>query len=195
MDLDAKTTVNDESNVAYDATMSPIRAHVIALILLPVPWILFILPFEWMWPGRLSEMLTSFRPLSFWSIIPALFLGIVVHELLHALGFVHVGNAPWSAIRFGVSWKALAPYAHCRAPVPITAYRFSVALPGVVLGLVPVFVGLGVGIGWLVLWGALMTAAASGDLVALWVVRSVPNGASVQDHPDRVGCQVLKNKD
>jgi hypothetical protein len=99
-----------------------------------------------------------------------------------------VGRVPWREVRFGL--KGLVVYAHCRVPMKASAYRVSVALPGVVLGVLPGLIGLIRGNGWLTVYGALMSIAALGDLIVLWLIRRVAGDTRVQDHPRAPGCIV-----
>ena len=64
-------------------------------------------------------------------------------------------------------------------------------VPALALGVLPVAVGMAIGHGFLLVWGAFMLHAATGDLIVLWTIRSVPGRARVLDHPERVGCRVL----
>ncbi|MCA9920165.1 MAG: DUF3267 domain-containing protein, partial [Anaerolineales bacterium] len=88
-------------------------------------------------------------------------------------------------------WQGFAPYAHCRDPLQTTAYRISVALPGLFLGVIPGLMGVAMQQPLLVMWATLMLLAAGGDAAVLWAVRQVPSRANVLDHPTMVGCQVL----
>ncbi|MEJ2749206.1 MAG: DUF3267 domain-containing protein, partial [Anaerolineae bacterium] len=141
----------------------------------------------WLVGGRFTEW--AARP---WPILLALVGGILVHELLHAVGFVWVGKAPVTAVKLGFSWKGLAPYAHCRVPMRASAYRLAIILPGLVLGILPGMWGIVQRSLPLVLWGILMIVAAGGDLAVLLAIRHVPGAAWVRDHPTKAGCQVLK---
>ena len=118
-------------------------------------------------------------------------LGVVAHEGLHAVGYVVFGRVPWSAIKIGMLWQSLMPYAHCREPITASAYRTAIALPGLLLGVLPATIGVVFGIGWLTVWGSVMFALASGDMLVLWTIRAVPGKALVRDHPKLVGCTVL----
>lgn len=119
-----------------------------------------------------------------------LVIGVVVHEAIHGLGFAW-GGADWSAIEFGFSWTGLAPYAHCTTPLRCGAYRWAIALPGVVLGVIPLAVGLAVGHGGTTVFAFIMLASASGDALLLWTLRAVPRASWVQDHPSKMGALVL----
>jgi hypothetical protein len=117
-------------------------------------------------------------------------LSVVVHELLHAVGF-WIGAGNRAAIGFGINWAHLTPYAHCAVPMKARAYRFAVTLPGIALGLLPAAIGMITNAGALVAYGTLMLAVAAGDALILQSLRGVPPDAQVRDHPNMAGCQVL----
>jgi hypothetical protein len=117
---------------------------------------------------------------------------VILHEGLHALGWLVLGRVPWSEIRFGI--KTATPYAHTSAPMQARAYRLSAALPGLVLGAVPGVISWFTGSGLLMGYGALMLSAAAGDAVILWLIRDVEAGQRVQDHPTEAGCRVLLSR-
>jgi hypothetical protein len=178
--------------VETDASLSPVAANLIALTMMPGLAAILMLPYWRIWGGvsfsnGASQLL---RPII---LIPVVAVSVVVHEALHALGFVRFGCVEWRAIRFGFHWKALAPYAHCDQPVSALAYRKSIVLPVLTLGIVPCGLGLIFGTGGLYVYGVLMSVAAIGDLVLLWVIRRVPSHAYILDHPDRPGCFVLRD--
>lgn len=117
-------------------------------------------------------------------------VGVLLHEGLHGLGHVW-GDASWNDVRFGMHWKALTPFAQCTVPTRARDYRIALALPGLVLGVVPLALGVSTGIWLVTFYGFLMLVAAAGDLLILWVLRGVPPRAWVQDHPRQVGCLVV----
>jgi hypothetical protein len=116
--------------------------------------------------------------------------GTVVHEGIHGLGYVWSGAA-WSEVEFGFNWSGFAPYAHCGAPLRCGPYRWAVALPGIMLGALPLAAGLITGHGGTTLFAYAMLAAAGGDVVLLWMLRGIPRSAWVQDHPRKMGALVL----
>lgn len=122
----------------------------------------------------------------------ALIGGIIVHELIHGVTWAVAGRKPWSAITFGVQWKTLTPYAHVKEPLPVGPYRLGAAMPGLLLGGLPVALATITGSGWLLAFGLLFTFAAGGDALVLWSLRGVRGDALVEDHPTRAGCYVLE---
>lgn len=177
--------------ITHDATVSMRFANIVALLLLVAVYLLFILPFPALWGRPILPQVTELTGTALLRLTLLFFFSIAAHEAIHAAAFVLFGKVPPAAIRFGFSWRAAAPYAHCRIPVTARGYRLAVALPGFVLGMGPGLAGLLTGTGWLAIWGAFMTAAAGGDLAVLWAVRTVPKGALVLDHPSEPGCLVL----
>lgn len=174
------------ASVQVDKTMSATRANVLGCVLALLVAVVFFVPYALVW-GSASLSAVFERMLSPFLLVLA--LSVVVHELLHGLGFTLAGRVPWSEVELGL--KGVMPYAHCKVPLAASAYRVSIVLPGGLLGLVPGLVGLVWGNAWLTVYGTLMSIAALGDGMILWLIRSVPGEAHVQDHPSVPGCQVL----
>jgi hypothetical protein len=123
--------------------------------------------------------------------VAVLFLSIVVHEALHGIGFMRFGGAARSDIKYGIMWRCLTPYAHCKVPLPVGSYRWSLLLPGIVLGGLPTIAGLVLGANIIFIYGLAMTVGAGGDLIMVWLLRDADGDALVQDHPTRMGCILL----
>jgi len=163
--------------------MSMMRAQVVSVVLVVPFAALSVIPHGYFW-GLPDEHLF---PLS---VLGAFFGSIIIHEALHGIGYYWAG-ADRSDIEFGFNWSSLAPYAHCTVPLRANPYRVAVALPGLVLGVLPLGVGLGLGLWWLTVYAFLMLTAAAGDALLLWIMRAVPGPAWTQDHPSKMGCLVL----
>ena len=147
------------------------------------------IPFALAWGfGQLGEGLAKFFTLT--SLLPAVVIGIVVHEVLHGVTWALAGRRPLSSIRFGFNVATLTPYAHFTEPLPATPYRLGAAMPGLLLGILPVLIALATGNGWLAGFGTLFLVAAAGDILILWMLRDVPASSTIQDHPSKPGCIV-----
>lgn len=179
--------MTDAQSFPSAATMSPSRANVIAFMFLLPVLLVTVLPHGLIW-GQL-QLADGASPLL---ILGVLVASIVVHELLHGVGYA-AGEATWRDVEFGVKWKALTPYAHCKTTLRASSYRFAVALPALVLGTVPATAGLATGSGWLTVYAAFMLFTAGGDFAVLWAIRHVPGPAWVQDHPHDIGALVLND--
>ncbi len=188
---DEATAAATPAAIDYEATISMTGANFAAFLMVPLAFGLFWWPFYWLWG---IWPFVPFFELSLGGTLTLLLvfaLSIVGHELLHAVGFWLVGRAPLNQIRFGFSWAGLAPFAHCGVPLRASAYRLTVLLPGLVLGIIPGLLGVAMQRPLLVMWSTLMLLAAGGDAAVLWAVRQVPGSRWVQDHPRKPGCQVL----
>jgi hypothetical protein len=125
-------------------------------------------------------------------LLIAVVLGVVVHELIHAVSWMIFGNKPFSAVKFGFQWKTITPYAHLKEPVEVGAYRIGGFMPGFILGIVPYLLSLLFGDGNLFWFSVVHTAAAGGDWLILWLLRNVRKGTLVEDHPTNAGCYVIE---
>lgn len=126
-----------------------------------------------------------------WVFAGILLGGILLHELLHGAAWAHYGRKSLRVITFGVHWKTLTPYAHCREPITVEAYRIGAAVPAIVLGIIPGILAIFGGMPVLLFPAIIFTAAAAGDFLILWMLRRERAGAEVLDHPDRAGCLVI----
>lgn len=164
------------------------RAQVLALVIVGVFALLTLLPHVMIWgtPGG-SSPVSPMNGLLFGGLFV---VGVIVHEGIHGLGYWW-GGAAWSEIEFGVDWSGGAPYAHCTAPLRCGAYRWAIALPGLVLGASPLALGLLIGHWGMTLFAFAMLAGAGGDVLLLWMLRGLPRDAWVQDHPEKMGALVL----
>jgi hypothetical protein len=183
-------TTRRPNTAAYtEATLSLAQVNAASVPLALLLLLVCGLPYLVLWGP--ASLLAGLGALGLW-IIPVIIAGVVVHELLHGLGWKWFGGLAWRDIQFGFHWQGLVPYAHARVPMPARAYRWGGALPGLVTGGLPVAVGLAFGQPVVLLLGAFFLLAALGDAMVLWAIRRVPATARVLDHPSLPGCLVLK---
>lgn len=174
-----------------DITVSALAANIYGLLFGLIPAGLLLALFYFVWQGRPVQ-----QPPEGYSILHTLLLGlagIVVHELLHGLGWMVFAGVPRQHVHFGVKWKVLTPYAHSSAPMSVMGYRWAIFLPGLALGIAPALIAIFSGSVLLLGFGGFFTAAAGGDFLILWLLRGVPAAAEVEDHPTLVGATVYHN--
>jgi hypothetical protein len=173
-----------------DLSVSMLRANIVAFfIMVPVAILQFTL-FYWLHSAKQMEFtLNLLNLLLFCALVLA---SIVVHELIHGLTWMGWGKKPFSALKFGVQWKTLTPYAYLKGPVDVKVYRLGGFMPGLVLGLLPFILSLALGNGALLWFSIFQTAAASGDWLILWLLRNLKGGTLVEDHPSRAGCYAFE---
>ncbi len=177
-------------------TISINIVNLIALVLIIPIGLLAIIPFG-LFNGLDAISFDYFRKLPFYikGIGFLLFLlGIPIHELLHALGWVFFTESGWKSVTFGINWEYLAPYCHCKEPLKRNQFLIGVILPFVVLGIIPVITSFSNGNFTLCFAGIFFSVAASGDLIALWMLRKVKSNQFVQDHYSEIGFIILEEK-
>jgi hypothetical protein len=184
-------SLSDAQPSRYSLTISMEKANANALLIAPFVAAILIVPHVLLWgfDGLLGWLTGSV--LAAVLVVPVLVVSIYLHEVLHGLGFVLVGRMRPRDVKIAFNRKTLSPYIHCPIPMSASAYKISLVLPGLLLGIVPALIGIGLGIGWLTLYGMLMAVAALGDAQIAWLMRRLPGSARVVDHPEEVGCEVL----
>ena len=83
--------------------------------------------------------------------------------------------------------EALSPYVHVDEFMTKSAYAMGVAMPGVVLGILPMTIAVIFNIGWLLCFGIFFTAGAAGDFYSLIKLHRFPSGCLVLDHHAHIG--------
>lgn len=116
--------------------------------------------------------------------------GLVIHELLHGIGFYYFGGVPRSKIRYGINWRGLMPYATTSEPMSVEAYRAAALLP-LAVNIIPAVIGTMMENSGLVSFSALMAGGAGGDVLVVWLIRGVGRGTRIRDSSARIGCEVV----
>jgi hypothetical protein len=189
--------------IGYDKkelTMSATRANVLAL-LFAVPILLFYtLVYVGAWPEQFTvENLKAVSQtygtlLLYMPVILLLILipGAALHELIHGITWAFFCKNGLKSIKYGVHWRALTPYCHCKEVLSLWAYMLGGAMPGLIMGVLPALAGILTGYFVVFLFGLFFTLAAAGDMLILWMLRHQKKNDLVQDHPDLIGCFVLR---
>jgi len=189
------------SHIKKEFTVSSGVAHLYGLAFL-IPIVLFLaVPYYYLWTEQFTseriryylELRDSWTYLQIGFGLLILVLGIIGHELLHGIGWsVYVKNG-WKSIQFGIKWEFLTPYCHCTVPLLINPYRFGSILPAIVLGFLPSVLALISGNLGIMIFGFFFTFSAGGDFLILWLIRNEKPSSLVQDHPDKIGCEIIQH--
>ena len=178
---------NKEDIIEY--TMEPGRLHLWVFIMIFPLLLLTILPFLLVWDKQL--LILGWEP--FYDIfIPVILAGIIMHEVLHGLGWSFFLSNGMKSVKFGINWKFLAPYCHCKSPMKAIHFGVGAALPLVILGILPVLAGIAMGKSSFLFFGILFTWGAGGDIISIFMLFKLDNGCIVYDHPDKPGFYIKK---
>ena len=125
--------------------------------------------------------------LKYLSLPIMLILGVVLHELIHGICFAKYAENGFRSVKFGVLWKALAPYAHCKEPLKIREYKIALLAPLVLVGILPALIGIIFGNADFLILGIVLCAGAAGDLMIYNLIKKENPEDYVQDHPSEAG--------
>ena len=175
-----------------DHSISMLKANLYSLPLLIVLIVLLTGPFLLIWSKQ--QLISSF-PIIYLNLalfIPVLIIGAILHEVLHILSFLIIGRVSAENVKLGFQWRSLIPYAHCKIPVKASLYRISLLMPALVMGIIPWFIALITGNGWLLVYAVIFTIVSGGDILTILIIRKAKPNQLVQDHPHNCGCWVYK---
>lgn len=117
--------------------------------------------------------------------IVIIFIVTVIHELLHAIGWVIISRKGWSIIKFNIN--AMIPSCACKVVLEKKQYLVGVLTPFIVLGIGSI-IFLIVYPGTLSLLTMLVVfVEAGGDLVIAFNIFKEKNDTLISDHPTRAG--------
>lgn len=173
-----------EGYIMEKRTVSILAANIWALVVMvAMGFVGFVLIYKFYAPLRYSLYMSG-------PLILAFLLGIVVHELIHGLTWMWVTHSSFKHLRFGLMTGAV--YCHIDVPMRKRAYVAGALMPLILLGLLPYLVSFFIGSLWLMLFGTLLSSAAMGDVMIVWVIRHESPDTLVYDHPSEAGCLVYR---
>ncbi|MDN3608039.1 DUF3267 domain-containing protein [Kaistella yonginensis] len=175
-------------------TIDLVKANVIGLLFLVGFTLLLGLPFYLIWGFELPKL--EIDHLKYLAILPLIILisGIIIHELIHGVFFAFFAKNGFRSIKFGILWKMLTPYCHCKEPLKIKQYTIALLAPLVILGILPAIYAISVGNIFILILGIFFSGAAAGDLLIYNLIRKENPEDYVLDHPSEAGFYLYTKK-
>lgn len=174
----------------FDLSIPLWKANIYSFPIFILSLIVTVFPYSYLWGTE--KVYSKFSSTSNFLLLILIFvIGIVLHELIHAISWVAFAKIPFSKIKFGFNVRSLSPYTHCGEAVTAKVYRIALLIPAIILGFIPVIISFVTGSVWFFVMGLLFTVTACGDFLIFWLIRKVKNDQLVADHPERAGCQVV----
>ena len=136
--------------------------------------------------------LSGMNPLIFVVIVVVL---IVLHELIHGVCWSVFTPHHFRDIEFGIMRPSMTPYCVCLIPLKREHHIFGTVMPLVVLGIIPMIVGIAVGNPDVLLIGVIMSVSAAGDILIiknLLAYKSSAREVVYMDHPTEAGGVVFE---
>lgn len=178
------SSIKKQNPKAEEYTMGFGKVNLISILIMIPLTALIVSPFILIWD---YETLKTGKEILNDDILLYLIGGIVIHELLHGLTWGYFASSGFKSIKFGVKWKYLTPYCHCKEPLKVKHYKIGGAMPLVIMGIIPSIIGIIIGHGGVLTFGIIFTWAAGGDIIALFMLRRFDNEVYVSDHPSKIG--------
>ena len=169
-----------------ELTVGIVKANVFAVVLL-IPLLIVGIGLFLLINRGAGRGFAGMNPLVFFVLLFAL---IVIHELIHGLSWAIFAEHHWKDIEFGFMKQYLTPYCTCGVPLSKGQYIFGALMPLVLLGLIPMLVGILTGSLQTLLMGIIMADAAAGDILIVWKILRYRSGAEsivYIDHPTQAG--------
>ncbi|MBR5655855.1 MAG: DUF3267 domain-containing protein [Prevotella sp.] len=185
--------MEENKEIGRKVSIDIVKANGVAVIIMIVAIVVFLFPFFLIWSG--PQSMSERFSISWGWFLLAVFVGIIVHELIHGLTWSFYAKRGWRSISFGVMWKLLTPYCHCSEPLPIRGYMAGALMPFIVMGLIPAIVALFIGSLPLLTWGIIFIATAAGDLWMAWLLTKERPDCMVLDHPSEAGYYIIDEKE
>ena len=123
-----------------------------------------------------------------------LFLGIVLHELVHGVMFSIYSQKKWKSVSFGFMWKYLMPYCSCDECLAYKPYVLSGIMPTIIVGFLPYVIALLLGSNALMQFSFYMILGGGGDMYIIYTIRKYKKAIFV-DHPTKGGCVAFEEMD
>ena len=185
-----KEQLETEGYTAKNCTVSMSKANLLALLTIP-PCIVLIISWCMRWNiiFSLTGLIDFYHSLSLSTLflmLIALVGIIVVHEFLHGISWFVLCRDRWKSIRFGIAWKTLTPYCHCKEPLHFIGYLIGVTMPLLVLGILPFIVAMYINSVWLIIFSIFNITAAGGDIIIIFMLLK-HRKALIIDHPTECG--------
>lgn len=179
-----------------ELTMGVVYANIMAIVSTAPILILFIVLFVLAYIN--ADPKPELNVIGMMLLCVAFVIAVVVHELIHGLCWGLGASKRFKSIEFGVIWNMLTPYCTCLEPLTKAQYIIGSAMPGIVLGIIPMVISLFTLDASLLCFGLMLTMGAGGDLmVIIKILRYKSKGKETifLDHPYKIGLMVLEKEE
>ncbi|MCD8406476.1 DUF3267 domain-containing protein [Tenacibaculum dicentrarchi] len=172
-------------------TIKTSKANLFSLLFTVVIFVATILLYYLLWGDLNLEVLKIHHYTDIFIFLIIVFSSVLVHELIHAFVFAYFSKGNFKSVKIGVLWSQLTPYAHCKEALLVKHYKLAVIMPGIILGIVPIFSAILIESLLLLSYGIFMIMAAAGDFMIFILLMKVPKHKKILDHKSEMGFYIL----
>jgi hypothetical protein len=127
-------------------------------------------------------------------VIVVVILSAVVHEMIHAGAWMLLGRLPREGIALRLTWQGMGFAARVVSPISLRAYRSGLAMPFLLMGVLPALVGTVTGNGLFLAWALFFSLECFSDLGSLFATRHLTAAMLVLSHPAKLGCRLVSGE-
>lgn len=195
--MEEKNLNDEQFKEGYEKVLKTIdigKANINGILLMIPVFLIYAIPFYIIWKDTMSvkEMLGADSWTSYFKWTLVFFGGIIAHELVHGISWALFAKKGFRSISFGVMWKMLTPYCHCKEPLLIKHYLIGAITPFIFIGLIPAIYAIAAGsVGWM-FFGIFFTIGAIGDFMIVNLLKNEKMTDYALDHPSEAGCYVYR---
>lgn len=184
--------MSTSNNIVKTISISALRANILTLLIfLPFYFVMrYLFIAVWGYTPYAEGMATIRANVPIFVLV--FVLGIVLHEGLHGLMWAIFAPNGLKSIKFGIKWLYLTPYCHCNQPMKRNHYLLGGAMPGLLMGVIPLIIGFATANSWLTVLGVIFTGAAGGDFILIVRLLKIDRECTIEDHPNEIGFIVRK---
>ena len=172
-----------------DLTINIKKASIFAILLL-IP--LFIIGYG---AYYLVNGSIGFGGFNMWFFLVGYIVLVVVHELIHGLFWSLFTPHHFKDIEFGIMRPSYNPYCTCLVPLKKAQYLIGTVMPLILLGILPMIVGILIKNNNVLFLGIVMADGAAGDILIIGRLLGYKSSAgeiTYMDHPTEAGGVVLE---
>lgn len=175
-------------------TIDLVKANLFGIFLIIPIIIVYGIPFYFIWGNNVNILEMSMKILDIGSlrILLIMVFGIIIHEVIHGLTWAKFAKNGFKSIKFGILWKMITPYCHCKEPLKVKHYIIGALTPGIILGIIPAIISLFIGNIGVMIFSVFFTMAAAGDIMVVNLLKNEDKDNFVQDHPSEAGCYIYR---
>ena len=177
-------------------TINLVWANIFSLLILVPIVLIFGFPYHLLWIDDIDLYaklwLDSISSSGFLKLTLFIILGIIIHELIHGVIWSIYADSGFKSIKFGVLWKMLTPYCHCKEPLRVKHYVMGAIAPAIILGFIPSVIAIIIGNFGVLIFGLFFTVVAAGDFLIINLLRKENKDDFVEDHPSEAGCYIYR---
>ena len=179
-----------ENYIREERKYNPVHANIAAIVILIFALIIFGLPFYFIWPEKLPNFkaLTELKYLDRLKnglpLILIMIIGIIIHEMIHAIFAVAFLKKSFKSINFKFKYGILI--CQCNGIFKISEYKMVLLMPLIIMWIIPAIISLFIGNYFLLIFGIIFITLAGGDIFIsylLLIKLKLKNNYCLEGHP------------